>query len=294
MPEPSPLPEVPLSEFEKIIKELGEGNKLWTNPEIPNHYCSICGRKGHVNDLCYKRPLRTDELNHLSKLESQLYIFICNLKIQTPTLRFNHDPIQWIRSLDKKVTLREKLFWRKFQAFVKEQFHENICLPVRLTSNSFANIKGGVATFWAIGAPIFILQRILAGWPLDFTSTPERVKASGYNQSEAKRHDLYTEHTLKCKKLRIAHPIPENFVNHCGVRFWNIEPTKRRPIWNGRTINPNIFIDKFTMIQLYQLLRVIVPDSLFATLDLSKYFYHLIINPKYKPYLCFEDIIGGF
>ena len=259
-------------QIEERIQSIRPAKNLYPEPREPSTLtCTICHAKGHLARACHmKQATASRKLldNALKALAKHVH------HLPAPTLQKQD-------SWDKELQQLEQLEARFWDTFERKHRIKRSAFKARF---GFSFLLPKIGTWWAVGAPKWVLKAIVWGVKLNFTSCPPPIEIPSNHSKE--QEELLWEHLCKDCEKRILVPVPANFPKVVLPTFFVIQPGKIRLIYNGRYLNMYLATKSFRLPEIAQILNDIGIDGYFISFDLKSGYSQTRIHLDSMPYCC--------
>ena len=147
--------------YKEYNVRCGDDSKITGHPlKAEEMFCEKCGKIGHLPEICWMKIRTSKEMGLTSKQDLVLNDFLLSLT-QAPSLkplRPDEDMITYIQKLERTLNEREQDFKNKWRTFAR-----SYKVSADLVQPGFPQMRQGLAFWFAISCPIFILQWV-ASW----------------------------------------------------------------------------------------------------------------------------------
>jgi len=150
----------------KQYNELCEDDSKITGHEIKDSnlmFCSTCGKFGHLPEICWMNVRSTKQLGLTKRQDIVLNKFLLqfpkafSLRPYSP----DDDKIQFISNLQAKLEQRMGYFMKSWDIFARSRK-----VSLDLVQPGFSQMRQGLAFWYAIACPTYVLQWVTFGVPV--------------------------------------------------------------------------------------------------------------------------------
>ena len=254
----------------------GDDSKLFQdNKNYENHLCTLCGKTGHPQKLCWRRVRSSNSLKLTDPTEKALHAFLLSFPTCRPfkSLAQNQCPIAFINELQKDISHRANHFntsWHQFA--LSKGVNPSLVQP------GFGQLRQGLPYWYALGCPTFILQWIAFGIPVFWTDMKPQVFEVKHDEHHGKPKNSHPEILSQMEKfheLGCLLPIRRKYVRGCAPLFTRFSSNKVRCIHDLRYVNRFILSLKFTLTTAINFCALCAAGTVFITTDFSKAWHQL-------------------
>ena len=280
--------------YKEYNRRCGDDSKITGHPlKAEDMFCNSCGKIGHLPEICWMRFRSSKEMGLTSYKDMVLNKFLENLS-KAPSLRPlrpGEDKLDFINHLDDELDKREAYFRTAWKIFASD--HE---LSSDLVDPGFSQIRQGLAFWYAIACPLFILQWVAFGIPVFwFFSRPPpfEVKPTSTEGKWDNSSDITIQSVTKFLDLQFIVPVLRKFVHCCAPLFDRQSSGSWRCIHDLRLINRFIMKINFSLFTAFNYCNLAESGAVFIVTDFSKCWHQLKHLAKDMKYFVFRTVEGG-
>ena len=295
-PELFPKPKRKLAiSYQKYNEMCGDDTKITQN-SIPSEqlFCSLCGKFGHENSFCWMRVRSSKELGLTSPTDLALNAFLLNSTRAPsfPRMRPTDCIINFVTTLLLQIHSRAFDFTTAWEHFaLSHNVSSNLIEP------GFSQLRQGLAYWYAISCPIYVLQWIAFGIPVFWQSN---ARPPTFEVKPTCRHGAFEDSsptTLKAVQkfldMSFLLPITRDQAHCCAPLFDRESSGKMRSIHDLRLVNRYIMAISFTLFTAFNFCALAVAGSVFIITDFSSCWHQLRHLIKDMRFFAFRTIENG-
>ena len=286
---------LPLSlSYKEYNRRCGDDSKITGHPlKAEDMFCQNCGKIGHLPEICWMRFRSSKELGLTSYKNIVLNKFLEHIPKASSLrpLKPGEDKLDFINQLDKELDNREAYFVSAWKIFATD--HD---ISPDLVDPGFSQIRQGLAFWYAIACPLFILQWVAFGIPVFwFFSRPPpfEVKPTSTDGTWDDSSDITVQSVRKFLDLQFIVPVLRQFVHCCAPLFDRQSSGSWRCIHDLRLINRFIMKINFSLFTAFNFCNLAETGAVFIVTDFSKCWHQLKHLAKDMKYFVFRTVEGG-
>ena len=283
-----------LLSYKDYNKWCGDDSKITGHHlQADEMFCEKCGKTGHIDTICWMNIRSSKELGLTEKQDLVLNSFLLSLEQapSCPPLQPHEDMIEYIDNLDKSLESKEAYFAEKWKLYA--QAHK---VSADLVQPGFSQMRQGLAYWYAISCPIFILQWVAFGIPVFWffqRPPPFEVKPESKEGKWEESTGTTKETIKKFQDLQFILPIQRKFVHCCAPIFDRESSGSKRSIHDLRFINRFIMKINFSLFTAFNFCLLAMDGAVFIVTDFSKCWHQIKHLAQDMKYFVFRTVSDG-
>ena len=280
--------------YKEYNKWCGDDSKITGHTlKADEMFCNKCGKTGHIDSICWMNVKSSKDLGLTSKQDLVLNDFLLSLE-QAPScspLKPQEDMIDYIDNLDKTLESRESFFLSHWKQYAKANK-----VSADLVQPGFSQMRQGLAYWYAISCPIFILQWVAFGIPVFWffqRPPPFEVKPESKNGKWEDSTDTTKATVQKFLDLQFILPVQRKFVHCCAPIFDRESSGSKRSIHDLRFINRFIMKINFSLFTAFNFCNLAMDGAVFIVTDFSKCWHQIKHLAQDMKYFVFRTVSEG-
>ena len=280
--------------YKQYNHRCGDDSKITGHPlAADDMFCSTCGKVGHLPEICWMRFRSAKELGLTSYQDIVLNWFLAQL-IRAPSLRplrQGEDKVAFLNELDETLDSREEYFLTSWRRWASEYQ-----VSADLVEPGFSQIRQGLAFWYAISCPIFILQWVAFGIPVFWffnRPPPFEVRPHSKNGKWEDSSEITIKSVQKFLDLQFIVPLLRQYMHCCAPLFDRQSSGSWRCIHDLRFINRFIMKINFTLFTAFNFCNLAADGAVFIVTDFSKCWHQLKHLSKDMKYFVFRTVENG-
>ena len=291
---PRPKDKVPIS-YQRYNEMCGDDSKITQN-SIPSEelFCSMCGKFGHETDFCWMRLRSSKDLGLTSPTDLALNEFLLSYERAPSFVKLRPEDciILFVTNLMLEIHARAKAFTDAWTAFARYK-----SVSANLIEPGFSQLRQGLAYWYAIACPIYVLQWIAFGIPVFWQSNARpptfEVKPPSRKGVQQDSSPVTLKAVKKFLDMSFLLPIVRDQAHCCAPLFDRESSGKMRSIHDLRLVNRYIMAIAFTLFTAFNFCTLVASGSVFIITDFSSCWHQLRHLIKDMRFFAFRTIENG-
>jgi len=280
----------------KEYNELCEDDTKITGHAITDSnlmFCTQCGKYGHLPEICWMNVRSTQQLGLTTPQDIALNSFLLSFPQahSLPRLSPDDDKVKFVTDLQEKLEIRAGYFSKSWEIFAKTRR-----VSVDLVRPGFSQMRQGLAFWYAISCPTYVLQWVAFGIPVFWLFArppPFEVRPHKTNSKPQDSSPTTLESIAKFLDLHFILPVPRKYI-HCVAPLFDRESSgSMRSIHDLRLINRYIMKISFSLFTAFNFCNLSAEGSVFIVTDFSKCWFQMRHLVQDMMYFAFRTIEQG-